>query len=43
MVQTESSVTSTAITTITDDLGQFDKSPWVFTAYLLTYSGKCVC
>ncbi|KAH8702536.1 major facilitator superfamily domain-containing protein [Talaromyces proteolyticus] len=37
MVQAESSVTSTAITAITDSLGGFEKSPWVFTAYLLTY------
>ncbi|KAI1733353.1 MFS general substrate transporter [Xylaria scruposa] len=39
MVQTESSITSTAIAAITNDLGGFDKSTWVFTAYLLTYSG----
>ncbi|TGJ79408.1 hypothetical protein E0Z10_g9361 [Xylaria hypoxylon] len=38
MVQSESSITSTAITSITDDLGSFEKSSWVFTAYLLTYS-----
>ncbi|KAJ3579323.1 hypothetical protein NPX13_g1242 [Xylaria arbuscula] len=38
IVQSESSITSTAITSITDDLGSFEKSSWVFTAYLLTYS-----
>lgn len=39
MVQSEASITSTAITAITDQLGGFEKSPWVFTAYLLTYGG----
>lgn len=39
MAQTESSITSTAIASITDALGGFEKSTWVFTAYLLTYSG----
>ncbi|KAH8885981.1 MFS general substrate transporter [Thozetella sp. PMI_491] len=38
MAQTESSITSTAITAITDSLGDFEKSSWVFTAYLVTYS-----
>lgn len=40
MVQTESSVTSTAIASITNSLGGFDESSWIFTAYLLTYSGR---
>lgn len=38
----ESSVTSTSILAITDQLGGFDKSSWVFTAYLLTYSGLLI-
>ncbi|RYP47037.1 hypothetical protein DL768_006832 [Monosporascus sp. mg162] len=38
MIQTESSITSTAITAITNTLGGFDRSSWVFTAYLATYS-----
>lgn len=40
IVQTESSVTSTAIISITNDLGRFQSSSWVFTAYLLTYGGE---
>ncbi|KAF2469066.1 MFS multidrug transporter-like protein [Lindgomyces ingoldianus] len=39
IVQTESSVTSTTIVSITNDLGGFQGSSWVFTAYLLTYGG----
>jgi MFS family permease len=35
----ESSVTSTAVLVITDELGDYEKSSWLFTAYLLTYSG----
>ncbi|RYO85439.1 hypothetical protein DL764_009175 [Monosporascus ibericus] len=38
MIQTESSITSTAITAITNTLGGFDRSSWVFTSYLATYS-----
>ncbi|PVH93387.1 MFS general substrate transporter [Periconia macrospinosa] len=37
--QMESSVTSTAVLAITNDLGGYEHSPWLFTAYLLTYSG----
>ncbi|KAF2791393.1 major facilitator superfamily MFS-1 [Melanomma pulvis-pyrius CBS 109.77] len=37
--QMESSVTSTAVLAITNDLGGYEKSSWLFTAYLLTYSG----
>ncbi|KAF2650365.1 MFS general substrate transporter [Lophiostoma macrostomum CBS 122681] len=37
IVQMDSSITSTAIVTISDDLGQYDKSPWVLSAYMLTY------
>lgn len=36
----DSSIASTAILVITDQLGGYDKSSWVFTSYLLTYSGK---
>jgi MFS family permease len=32
-------VTSTAVLVITNELGGFEKSSWLFTAYLLTYSG----
>lgn len=42
MVQAEASVTSTAVTAITNDLGNFEKNAWIFSAYLLTYSGKSV-
>jgi MFS family permease len=37
--QMESSVTSTAVLVITNELGGYAKSSWLFTAYLLTYSG----
>lgn len=40
MAQLDSSIVSTAIVAITNDLGGFVKSPWVFTSYLLTYSGR---
>ncbi len=40
MGQMESSIVSTAILTITDDLGGYNQSVWIFTAYLLTYSGN---
>ncbi|KAF2752776.1 MFS general substrate transporter [Pseudovirgaria hyperparasitica] len=39
MVQTELSITGTAIISITNDLGNFAISSWVFTAYLLAYGG----
>jgi hypothetical protein len=35
----EALIASTAVIAITDDLGGFDKSSWVFTAYLLTFCG----
>ncbi|KAF2804408.1 MFS general substrate transporter [Mytilinidion resinicola] len=35
----DTSVTSTAILTITDQLGGYNRSSWVFTAYLLTFCG----
>lgn len=39
MTQADSTIASTALLVITDDLGGFEKSAWIFTAYLLTYSG----
>ena len=41
IVQMESSIISTAVVDITDQLGGYEKSSWLFTAYLLTYCGKC--
>jgi hypothetical protein len=40
IVQMESSIISTAVVDITDQLGGYEKSSWLFTAYLLTYCGK---
>lgn len=40
LVQMESSIISTAIVDITNQLGGYEKSSWLFTAYLLTYCGK---
>lgn len=39
MTQADSTIASTAILAITNDLGGYERSSWVFTAYLLTYSG----
>ncbi|KAF2795478.1 MFS multidrug transporter-like protein [Melanomma pulvis-pyrius CBS 109.77] len=39
VAQMDTSVTSTAILEITDQLGDYEKSPWVFTAYMLTFCG----
>lgn len=39
IVQMESSITSTSALDITDDLGGYEKSSWLFTAYFLTYCG----
>jgi len=39
IVQMESSIISTAVVDITDQLGGYEKSSWLFTAYLLTYCG----
>lgn len=36
----EALVASTAILSISDELGGFDKSSWTFTSYLLNYSGR---
>lgn len=35
----DTSIASTSILLITDELGGFDKSSWAFTSYLLTYCG----
>ena len=40
--QMESSIVSTSIVAITNELGGFDKSSWVFTGFMLTYAGTCV-
>jgi hypothetical protein len=37
LVQMDSSIISTAIVDITDHLGGYEKSSWLFTAYLITY------
>jgi hypothetical protein len=39
IVQMESSIISTAVVDITDQLGGYEKSSWLFTAYLLSYCG----
>lgn len=36
LYQMEPSITSTSVLAITDDLGGYGKSSWLFTAYLLT-------
>jgi hypothetical protein len=40
IAQMESSIISTAVVAITDQLGGYEKSSWLFTAYLLTYCGE---
>ncbi|KAF7588744.1 hypothetical protein BBP40_005270 [Aspergillus hancockii] len=35
----EATIVSTSLVTITDDLGDFGRSSWVITSYLLTYTG----
>ncbi|RDL32028.1 uncharacterized protein BP5553_09430 [Venustampulla echinocandica] len=42
VAQMESSIVSTSILAITNELGGFNKSSWVFTAFLLTYSGLVI-
>jgi formate hydrogenlyase subunit 3/multisubunit Na+/H+ antiporter MnhD subunit len=37
LVQMDSSIISTAVVDITDHLGGYEKSSWLFTAYLITY------
>ncbi|CAI6339908.1 unnamed protein product [Periconia digitata] len=39
LVQMESSIASTTLLKITDQFGGYEKSSWVFTAYMLTYCG----
>ncbi|KAF2741964.1 MFS general substrate transporter [Sporormia fimetaria CBS 119925] len=39
IVQMESSIVSTSVLAITDQLGGYSESSWLFTAYLLTYCG----
>ncbi|KAH8733128.1 hypothetical protein GQ44DRAFT_781965 [Phaeosphaeriaceae sp. PMI808] len=36
----ESSIASTALLSITNQFGGYQKSSWVFTAYMLTYCGE---
>jgi len=35
----EVSVVSTSLVTISNDLNEYDRSSWIITAYLITYSG----
>ncbi|KAH3986698.1 hypothetical protein HBH51_015450 [Parastagonospora nodorum] len=37
LVQMDSSIISTAVVNISDDLGGYEKSSWLFTGYLITY------
>lgn len=39
IAQMDTSIASTSILTIIDDLGGFKKSSWVFTSYLLSFYG----
>lgn len=38
--QMESSIVSTSVLAITNQLKGFEKSGWIFTSYLVTYTGK---
>lgn len=40
LVSLEVSIVATSLVAISDDLKGFDKSSWIVTAYLLTYTGK---
>lgn len=40
LVQMESSIASTTLLGITNQFGGYEKSSWVFTAYMLTYCGE---
>jgi hypothetical protein len=42
LVTLESTVISTAIVDTTDELGGYEKSSWLFTAYMLTYCSKYI-
>lgn len=39
VVQLDSSIISTSVVDITDNLGGYEKSSWLFTAYLITFCG----
>jgi hypothetical protein len=39
VVQLDSSIISTSVVDITDQLGGYEKSSWLFTAYLITFCG----
>jgi MFS family permease len=41
IAQLDSSIVSTAVVDITDQLGGYEKSSWLFTAYLITFCGMC--
>jgi hypothetical protein len=43
VVQLDSSIISTSVVDITDQLGGYEKSSWLFTAYLITFCGKYNC
>jgi hypothetical protein len=44
LVQMESSIASTTLLSITNQFGGYERSSWVFTAYMLTYCGEfCDC
>jgi hypothetical protein len=40
VVQLDSSIISTSVVDITDNLGGYEKSSWLFTTYLITFCGK---
>jgi hypothetical protein len=40
LVSLDSTIISTAIVDITDELGGYEKGSWLFTAYMLTYCSK---
>lgn len=42
VVQLDSSIISTSVVSITDDLGGYDKSSWLFTAFLITFCGMYI-
>jgi hypothetical protein len=39
VVQLDSSIISTSVVDITDQLGGYEKSSWLFTSYLITFCG----
>ena len=42
LVQMDSSITSTSVLEITNELGGYEKSSWLFTSFLITYCGERV-